>query len=149
MNKRDTTPYSYLPPRQTLSVTEVAQILGFEQTTVYRLIWRGKLRICAGTARYRVPEAEIERFLASTETHVERVSSRPKMRRAERRRNNTRVLGVHPSHNADMIFVPLVSFGRRPIGGRLMKTVVRDDDFSVPETFVEVNKIEWAAETVW
>lgn len=43
-----------------------------------------------------------------------------------------------------MLFVPLTAFGNRPIGGRLMKNVVPDDESLPAHSFVEVAEDEWA-----
>lgn len=135
---------AHVPRAQTLSVKEAAQLLGFEQTTVYRLIWCEELRLCAGTARFRIPQAEIERFLARTQTYDERVRSRPKTRKSTLRTKwRVQKSLVHPSHNPHMIFIPLASFSNRPIGGRLLKTIVPDDVTLAPKAFVEIDEAEW------
>ena len=129
-----------------LSVVEAAQVLGVEKTTVYRLIYTKKLRICAGLTRYSIPQTEIERLLAQTQTYDERVRSRPK---AVRPRYTAKALVlnpvVHPSLNPHMLFVPSALYGDRPVGSRLVRAIVSDDDSLPPQIFIEVADDEWTS----
>ena len=56
-------------------------------------------------------------------------------------------LSVHLSFNPHMLFVPKSSFGNRAVGGRLVKTIVPDDESLPPMTFIEIAEDEWASET--
>jgi excisionase family DNA binding protein len=50
-------------PRRALSIAETAGTLGISQTSVRRLIARGKLRACRQLRHILIPVAEIERLL--------------------------------------------------------------------------------------
>jgi DNA-binding XRE family transcriptional regulator len=51
-------------PRLAYNLQETAKILGLSQTSIYRLIERGKLRCCAELRHKVIPLASIEEFLS-------------------------------------------------------------------------------------
>ena len=46
-----------------------------------------------------------------------------------------------------MLFVPKAAFGNRAVGGRLVKTIVPDDESLPSVTFIEIAEDEWASAT--
>ena len=64
-------------------------------------------------------------------------------------REKVRSLGplIHSSVNPHMLFVPLAAFGNRPIDGRLLRTIVPDDESVPSHAFIEVAEDEWIKET--
>jgi hypothetical protein len=54
------------------TVTELARLWETSDTTVYNLIYRGKLKVLTGFGRLRVPWSEIERLKTEATVYVPR-----------------------------------------------------------------------------
>jgi excisionase family DNA binding protein len=52
-----------------LTIKEVASVLGCHKATVYRLVYRGKLRICPAFKRIRIARKEVDRLVAEVKTY--------------------------------------------------------------------------------
>jgi excisionase family DNA binding protein len=64
--------------RDCLSVAESAVCFGVSDTTVYRLIYAGKLKVITGFGRLRVRRSDLESLLNETAVYVPKARKRTK-----------------------------------------------------------------------
>ena len=127
---------------ETVSVAGAATLLGVERTTIYRLIWDEKLRVCSGFKQNRISRVEIERFLRATATYRKARHERAPTRSDFRQELTRPPLQPHvssveiKSSAQPTVFIPKRLLRDSDVAGRLVRTVVYDDDARAPENFV-------------
>jgi excisionase family DNA binding protein len=66
-----------LPDREVYTICAAAEVLRCTDTTVYRRIYSGEIRVLAGRGRILIPRAELERYLSRVVVHTKRRAKNP------------------------------------------------------------------------
>ena len=72
------------------SVAESAKKLGVSDTTVYRQIYAGNLKVLSGFGRIRIPLSELEKITGRLTTYEPKPRPKRKQRRPEFRRHSAK-----------------------------------------------------------
>jgi excisionase family DNA binding protein len=68
--------HSEASSRKAFTIAEVANLLGVHKSSVYRILYTGKIKVLSRCKRLMIPETELQKFLNRVEVYAPRKRGR-------------------------------------------------------------------------